>query len=80
LQALALAFGVFQCVLDPHIMSFQELVELEAGLNSEEPLQFRLGETVMFVLLGRQSLQRAARQVTARGTQSAGEIVGSMHG
>jgi hypothetical protein len=50
-KALTLPLGVFLCVLHPHIVGLEELVELVAGLSSEELLQFWLAETIVPVFL-----------------------------
>jgi len=79
-EAPAFAFRVFGGVLNPYIMSLEELVKLKAGLNSYEMPQFPHSEPVMLVLLDRQGLQRTSRRVSAPDGQPLGEIVGNLDG
>jgi hypothetical protein len=62
LQALDFAFSVFPCVLDPYVMGLQEAVELVAGFDAEQFLEFGLRYTIMLVPFGRVGFQNLARQ------------------
>ena len=64
--------------MDP--VRFQEAVDFVAGFKAEEPPPIGLVEMTRPVLLGRQGLQRPAREIVARVTHSAGDIVGDLHG
>ena len=80
LESLTFAFGIFQGVFDPNIVRPEEIVELKASFDSKQPLQFGLCETLVLILLGGQSLERAARQIATVSAQTARKIVRNLHG
>ena len=77
MQTLTLTVQVFHRVILQDIVSLQKLVDLKAGLESEEPPEIRLGETATLEFFSGERFQSAPGQV-ADGLHSAGQIVGNL--
>jgi hypothetical protein len=67
MQSPLFARGILERVIDPNAVSLEEAIELIAGLDAEETLQFRLRDSVFAISLGRNHLQSFTREIASTG-------------
>jgi len=60
-------------------MRLEDSVQLIAGLDPEEPPQFRLSKTIVSIFLDRQGLERATRQILAGRRQPTSYLVRNLN-
>jgi hypothetical protein len=76
-RRLAFALRILERVIDRNVMRPEESVDLIARLQCDQAAKIGLGEITPPVFLRSDGLQSRARQVTAVGIETLGNIIGN---
>lgn len=76
----AVAFEVFEAVLELHAVVFEETVDLHAGLEAKQLAQEECGDFAGAIGLESESLQRGARQILTLGGEGREKLVRKRNG
>ena len=78
-ESCHVAARVFDGVVDPDLMRFQETVEFVACIEAKKAAQFSFGDVFFPVFLESKPFERAPGQIAAGSAEPGGDVVGNLN-